>query len=312
MTQATLPNLETHEFAGKLRAQTIACRLHIGKLGVRRALSHDQVRTAASQFAADAKSISASKRLVDTKHPAMREVTAVLSNAKKYWHSLTVPYPDNGVRLLRRDRLEDFNAQMGRYRDSLNDHAAKLQECYEELKQSARHQLGTLFNGGDYPDRLDTEFELAWDFPNIEPPAYLRTVHPALYEAEKNRINARFEEAVALTEQAFVKQFHEMLGRLSDRLRGGTDGKRKVFRDSSVENLHAFFDTFSEMSVGSSRELEGLVNQARLILDNKSAADLRGDQVLAESIGARLAEIENSLNTMVVDRPTRAFDLEDE
>jgi len=312
MTSAQLPNLESIEFGKKLRSQTVACRLHTAKLGTRRALTRDQVRTAAAGFHADVKALSASKKLVDTSHPAYREVTSVLRRAKAYWKSLTVPYPDKGTRLLLRDRVEDFNKQMERYQAALEEAVQKLQENYAEIRAQAQQTLGDLFDPYDYPGSLVAEFELGWDWPNIEPPAYLKSVHPELYKQEMARIQSRFEEAVALTEQAFVNKFHDLVARLSDRLKGGVDGKPKVFQASTVENLQGFFDEFKSLDIGSSHELTQLIEQAQAVVGGLDAKELRSNEALRESVGGQLGGIEEALGSMMVDRPGRAIDLDDE
>src|SRR5438309_658023 len=102
-----------------------------------------------------------------------------------------------------------------------------------------------------------------WDYPNIEPPAYLKQIHPKLYEDECARIQARFEEAVRLTEQALMTKLHELVAHLAERLSGDADGKPKKFKDSSIENLNSFFEEFRRLDVGSSGELQRLVDQAQ-------------------------------------------------
>ena len=44
-----------------------------------------------------------------------------------------------------------------------------------------------------------------------------------------------------LAEQAFVSEFAKLVSHLAERL-SGSDGERKVFRDSAVTNLTEFFE----------------------------------------------------------------------
>ena len=112
-----------------------------------------------------------------------------------------------------------------------------LDSHYEELKVTAAERLGRLFNQADYPATLVGLFEVSWDFPSVEPPDYLRDLNPALYEAERARVAARFDEAVQMAEQAFQEEFARLVGHLTERIAGGADGERKVFRDSAIGNL---------------------------------------------------------------------------
>src|SRR5262249_364469 len=105
-----------------------------------------------------------------------------------------------------------------------------------------------------------------WDFPSVEPPSYLMRIAPEVYEEERRRVAARFDEAVRLAEQAFAAEFARLLSHLASRLANGEDGQRQVFRDSAVSNRTAFFGRFAELNVRSSPELDALVEQAQQLV----------------------------------------------
>lgn len=303
---------ERANFAAKLRQQTLAVRVKHEKLGVRKALTRGQLRRAAEEFAADAQVLSAAKKLIDTRDPAYRAVVNVRTRATAYWRDTTTPFPEPGVRLIRRDRVQPFESKMSGFRSELNQAVAALQSHYEELKVRACQQLGDLFNPDDYPPRVDGEFDLDWDYPSFEPPAFLRDLHPQLYEQEVERVRGRFEEAVRLTEQALMTKLHEMVAHLAERLRGDADGKPKVFRDTAVERLNEFFGQFRELDIGSSAELQTLVDRAQAAVKGVNAGDLRGDQSVRLRVAEQLGEIQQAMDGLMVNRPKRAINLEDE
>lgn len=303
---------DRRDFATELRHQTMACRVMHTKLGVRKALSQDQLREAASQFHADVKVLSAKKKLIDTRDPAYRRVIEVRRRAGAYWKSHTTPYPEPGVRLIRRQIVAVFTEEMTKLRDELLEAARQLQEKYAELRERARVQLGDLFNPEDYPTRIDDEFDLDWDFPSVEPPAYLRNLHPQLYERESQRIKARFDEAIRLTDEAFASQFQQLIVHLADRLAGDTDGKPKVFRDTAVKNLTSFFETFRALDPGSNSQLQQLVTQAQQVVAGITPGDLRDSADLRTRIAAGLAPIRTAVDAMMINRPTRAIEIERE
>src|SRR6185312_579831 len=152
-----------------------------------------------------------------------------------------LPFPEPGVRLIRRDKIDEFVNLMGEFRAELADAVADLDRHFGELKQAAAERLGRLFNPGDYPETLIGLFDVSWDFPSMEPPDYLQELNPALYEAERARVAARFDEAVHLAEQAFLDEFAKVVGHLSERI-AGASGTPKVFRDSAINNLSEFFE----------------------------------------------------------------------
>ena len=59
----------------------------------------------------------------------------------------------------------------------------------------------------------------------VEPPAYLMELAPRIFEEERQRIAARFDEAVRLAEQAFIAELSRLVNHLVERLSGGGNGE---------------------------------------------------------------------------------------
>jgi hypothetical protein len=303
---------ERRDLVAELRAATLACRVHHQKLGIRKALTREQMKNVAERFDADARALAASKCLIDRRDPAYRKVVNVRTRAGEYWRSVTTPYPEPGIRLIRRATIDEFDQRMLAFRAELHEAAKALQAKYEELRDRARVQLGDLFIESDYPERIDEQFELSWDYPSIEPPAYLKDLHPHLYEQECERIKGRLEEAVRLTEQSFVTKFNELVSHLAEKLKGDVDGKPKKFQDSSLENLNAFFEQFRSLDFGSSEQLQQLVDNAQKAVSGIRADDLRSNEDQRNRVASSLGEIQAALDGLMVSKPKRAIDLEDE
>src|SRR5437870_1573978 len=100
------------DLAQKLRQETAGCRLQMSKWGISKALTQGQVNQSAELFHSDAQFLRASKRLIDPKHPAWRKVTEIRSRMVAAWKSTTLPYPEDGIRLIRKLHVEGFNAKM--------------------------------------------------------------------------------------------------------------------------------------------------------------------------------------------------------
>src|SRR5437588_1849052 len=179
-----------------LRDITAAVRVSFTWFGVRKSLTAEQKNQAAESFGAEGEFLSASKKLINTRHTAYKSVTAVKGRVQAYWKSLTLPYPEPGIRLIRQFQIDAFNEQMGGFRSQLDQAVATLEAHYAELKEAARRRLGDLFNPSDYPSTLRSLFAVEWDFPNVEPPDYLEQLNPAIFHQVKARVAARFEEAI--------------------------------------------------------------------------------------------------------------------
>lgn len=291
--------------ARRLRAEMAACRVGFVWFGARKALSPEQKAHAAAAFAAEAPYLSAGKRLLDTAHPAWRAVSAIRSTIVDAWRSMSLPFPEPGVRLLRRERLEAFDALMAGHRRDLHAAVAGLDRHYAELRRAAAERLGDLYDESDYPATLEGLFDVGWDYPAIEPPGYLLALSPALYREEQRRVRARFEEAVRLAEEAFLAEFARLVGHLAERLGTEADGSPRVFRDSAVGNLTAFFERFRSLDVRSNAQLDALVAEAQRIVRGVGPQQLRDRQDLRRHVAGRLERVREELDSLVVERPRR-------
>lgn len=289
----------------RLRNTMAAVRVAISWLGVRKTLTPEQKTIAADSFGAEGNFLSAGKKLLDTAHPAFKAVTNVKGRVVALWKSMSLPYPEPGIRLIRQDSIAGFNTKMESLQQELAEAVRGLDRHYSELKTAARDRLGSLYNPADYPAELTGLFQVSWDFPSVEPPNYLRELSPELYEQECERAAARFDEAVRLAEQAFIEELQDLVSHLTERLNGQADGRPKVFRDSAVNNLAEFFQRFQQLNIRSNDDLDQLVSQCQRVVRGVEPQSLRDDQGLRQQVASQLSQVENMLDGLLVDRPRR-------
>ena len=176
----------------RVRQGFAACRVKFKWLGTSKTLSSEQKTQAAESFGADGNSISAGKKLIDTKHEAYKALTSLKSQVTRYWKDNSLPYPESGIRLIRQDRIDEFNSTLEDYREQIEAGVRMLADHFDQIKNAARDRLGELFDPSDYPSSLVDEFSIEWDFPTVDPPEYLRRLNPDLYQEQARRVSQRF------------------------------------------------------------------------------------------------------------------------
>ena len=75
--------------------------------------------------------------------------------------------------------------------------------------------------------------------------------------------------------------------------------------ESAVTNLNEFFDRFRQLNIGSNEQLDSLVDQCRDIVGGVAPKQLRDDVGLRSAVAADLAEVRQTLDELLVDRPRR-------
>lgn len=289
----------------RLRATMAAARVSVHWFGVRKSLTSQQTALAADAFGAEDRFLSAAKKLLDTTHPAFKMVTAVRSRLQNYWKGISLPYPEYGIRLIRRHQVEEFADRMRQFQAELDDAVATLNSHYGELQATAQQKLGHLYSPRDYPELLTGLFQFEFDFPSVEPPNYLQYLNPELYQQECDRVQRRFDEAVQLAEEAFVGELAKLVSHLTERLSGQVDGKAKIFRNSAVENLSEFFNRFRQLNVRSNEQLDSLVEDAQRVIQGVAPQELRDNAGLRQHVATKFSRVQSVLDGLLVDRPRR-------
>jgi hypothetical protein len=291
--------------AEQLRSSMAAMRVSFTWLGTRKALTPYQKSVAAESLGAQGDFLSAGKKLIDTKHPLVQAVTGVRNRCLAFWRGTSLPYPDPGIRLVRRDALEMIDRYMVTCKSELAEAAEQLNAHFEELKLAAQVRLGELYCETDYPASVDGVFDLKWDYPSLEPPSYLAQLNPERYQQECDRVRARFEEVIKLAEQAFLDELTQLVTHLTERLNGHDDGSPKIFRDSAIGNLQEFFQRFRQLNVRSDEQLDALVGRCQDIVQGVAPQQLRSNQSLRREVATQLSGVQSVLDGLLVDRPRR-------
>lgn len=307
MSTMTIPafTLTSDTPAQRLRRTAAAVRVSFCWWGIQKALTAEQKEEASSAYAADVRFLTAGKKLIDSRHEAFRKLTSLRHSIGQFWKSLTLPYVEAGVRLIRQSDVEMFVHKMEGFREELLEAEAELNTAYDQIKGDARQRLGRLYNAADYPPEVRGLFSVSWEFPSIEPPSYLMQLNPAIYEAEQERVARKFEEAVQLAEQAFIGELARLVSHLTERLTTEGDGTKKVFRDSAIANLTEFFARFRDLNVRSNDQLDQLVEQAQQIVRGVQPQELRDNNGLRQHVAMQLASVQSTLDGMLVDQPRR-------
>jgi hypothetical protein len=307
MTSLSVANipLEAESPAQRLRRTAAAVRVLLHWWGVHRALTAQQKEEFGAVTSADARFLTAGKKLVDTRHEAFRRLTSVRTRITNYWRGISLPYVEPGVRLIRQADIAAFVHTMGGFREELHEAETQLNAVYDEVKADARGRLGRLYNPDDYPPEIRGLFNVEWDFPSVEPPSYLMRVAPEVFEEERRRVLGRFEEAVRLAEQAFATEFGRLLAHLAERLTNDETGERRVFRDSAGRNLTEFFQRFGQLNVRSNPELDALVEEAGRLVQGVSPQQLRDSDSLRLQIAGDMGRVRERVEGLITDAPRR-------
>lgn len=252
----------------------------------------------------DPGSVGAHKRLVDGK--ALKDVVSIESEARSYLYSRSLPFPLDGAVFVPTAQIPEIDARLAAFRDQYEAAANAFCADFDAIREKARIALGSLYSIEDYPTNLRERFSFAWQPLVLSAPGETQLLDPALVA----RANADFErlmrEAGEQAVNALRTRFAKSVDHMVERLAGeGSNGKPKVFQESLVGNLKGFFESFRQLNISDDRALADLVQRAQDAIDGVEASDLRKDGDLRARVASQMEELQDSLDGLMVDRPTR-------
>lgn len=224
----------------------------------------------------------------------------------------TVPsFFRDGFQLTKLEGVEVIESRMRKAQDELSILVDALIEIYPIKVEEARSVLGAHFSESDYPDedRLRKTFSLSWNWIAFTVPEGLPL---ELRQAEQDKLERQFADAGQQITHALRLAFQKLIAHAADVLATPAGEKPKVFRDSVVGNIAEFINTFNQRNLMNDAELAQLVTQAKEILVDATPQKMREQMDTKKSVADQFAAINAKLATMVIEPPSRTFELEEE
>lgn len=299
-------------FGDKLREETIGCHLTTRALSTRRAMTTNQVEKVAETFEADKKSVSAGRVVINRKMQVIAPVYSLLLEARHFINARTIDYPMDGIRLCRKDQIENLAEGIQRRRDTLAELLQDLDANWASVKAEAKQRLNMLYSDHDYPDRPSDSYGLYISFPAIRPDDSLLKLNPKLYKEEEARIRSKFTEAVQIAEAAVAKDLQDLLNHLIERLLPSADGKKKVLKSSAIDNIRECVDLFRVKTIGSNAELEKVIDRIDKLASGVEVESLRKASAASrQKFISGIQEITQSVDSIVQAMPVRRVLIDD-
>lgn len=226
-------------------------------------------------------------------------VASAANAARTYHYSRTLPWLDNGARILPSLAFDGYTLAMRGLRLAFDDKVTEFLAEYPAAVHDARKRLGSLFSASDYPDvsELRAAFSVAT---RILPMPDAGDFRAALSDEQAARVRAEIErttrEAQELAMRDAWDRVREALSRMVEKLRAfqpGEPGKRaeNVFRDSLVENVRDLVAILPAFDLTGSGHMAAIAARMERDLIQHDASELRESPRLREDTAKAAAAI---------------------
>ena len=198
--------------------------------------------------------------------------------------------------------------------NELESYKAKRRELVDEFiavypdrVQEQQAALRSNFNASDYPfsSEMREAFSVSSHWVTFSTPASLKKIKATMFDDERAKMASSMEVASKKMEQAMAVSLKELTSHLAFRLTDSDDGKKRVLRESAVEKIREFLDTFRDRNITNDSELQEVVEKAESVLSGVSADSIRKDVLQKQTVQEEMAGIAETLNGMIEERGRR-------
>jgi hypothetical protein len=208
---------------------------------------------------------------------ALKELTKVGGEARTYHYEHTLPWLDNGQRILTAKAHLKYVAEMDKFRTEFLRLAADLSRNFDGYVSQARVTLGSMFDATEYPSREDILAKHSFDY-GIDPIPDAPDFRVKLPEAELARlrqdIHRRAQEAMVEANVEMWRRVHETVAHMAKTL-ANPEGK---FKNTLVSNVADLADIMDEMNVAEDGELTTLAEELKRSISGLDPETLRNDE----------------------------------
>ena len=257
-----------------------------------------QAEVTTAHNAASAKAASVYKNLFSD-CPELEAVTKFQARARQRHYALTLPWSDDGLRLLPTRAFMDYSAEMRRMHDQFDLLVDAFIQKYDTLVAAAAFKLGTLFDRDEYPASQDiaNRFRFNVDYMPLPTAGDFRLdieseIQQKLIESYEQRLAASVQAA----QQDAWNRLYDALAQLKDRLTLTDEGKRKIFRDTTVTNAQELCGLLTQLNVTNDPVLEAARQKLEESIMGVEPAELRREEGERLTVLSKVDEILSSFN----------------
>jgi hypothetical protein len=251
------------------------------------ARKHDRTATQEVDEAHGAKDAGRYNKLLISK-AALDPMSKIEGAARDYHYSMTLPWGNNGERILPASLFLDYTQKMNGFKAQFNAAVQVFVAQYPELVQAARVRLGTLYNPKDYPDvsSIAAKFDFAMPVTPIPDAADFRVALNSEYvEAIKRDLTDRH----ARQQQEAVKhvwvRVREVVGKIHETC---SKEKPRIF-DSMIDNARQLIEVLPALNLTNDPDLARIAQEMQALVVSPDA--LRNSAVKRQSVAASADQI---------------------
>ena len=266
------------------------------------AVKHDRKvsRDVADQHGAHHGAGRYNKQLLRGAHK-LDELRTLAGQIRQYFYKITLPWSDEGFRLLPSNFYFELMARMREFEASFEQAVESFLRVYPQYIEQVRPELNGLFREEDYPstDKLRSKFGIKLEVLPIPSGADFRVQLSADEQARVSReIDANVRESLTRGTEDLWKRLREVVAHMVDRL----NEPESRFHGSLVTNIADLVEILPKLNVSGDADLNRFAGQIKQRLCNYSAQELKKNELLRAVTATDASKIVTEMDDLLLSR----------
>lgn len=221
---------------------------------------------------------------------ALKPVVTAATAIRTHFYDKTLPWKDNGDRLLTRlmftDFIEEHERLVGEFKDAVETF---LDESYPAARAKAEFRMGELFKSDDYPsvEQLRRRFYINLDIDAVTEAGDFRV---QMEQDQLDEVRASMERAMqerlGRAMRDVWERLSEVVGHFAKKM-----GSGDIFRDSTVRNIERLVDLLPGLNVLNDPDLKAIGDEIKAKLAGYDPKDLRKSKAVRSQAAQEAEEI---------------------
>lgn len=256
-----------------------------------RPVMRDRSRTAQIQNKENTRSLRVIKTLLSDCRE-FKKANAAYEAVRTYIAQNTLPWCDEGVRLLPNSHYLEFAAELGRLRSQADAAVLELYHNWDKCVAEDLAVLGSAAEPSDYPD-AETML-LKWGIKiRFSPIPEVDDFRVDVSEEDKKEMEEDFEASANEATNHLLTQLLEPVAKMVEAL--GKPQTKHGYERTLVTNVTDITARARKLNLNNDARITKICDEADSILKGLTAKDLKQDKELASDVREGMAEVQKKL-----------------
>lgn len=266
------------------------------------AIKHDRKvsREVAEQHGAYAGAGRYNKQLL-REAERLESLRALSGQIRQYFYKITLPWSDEGYRLLPAHFYFELTTKMREFEQSFGQQVEEFLAVYPSYIEQVRPELNGLFREEDYPstDKLRNKFGVRLE---VLPIPRGNDFRVTLSEEEQARVAREIDENVRQSLQKATEDLWTRLKGVVAHMVERLNEPESRFHASLVTNICELVELLPRLNVNQDEELNRFAGEIRDRLCGFTARDLKKNEILRAATASDAAEILTKMDAVLRER----------